>query len=240
MLPQVLFRSNPTYDEQIILHMAKQRDPMGTVERLQSMGLSGPLATALEHNPNDPTLVQAIHAFVETAHTQHADTLNYAQHAYQCAWDTIHTEFFSRTTKLTHQPWRHDSYIVMLSPIHRGISSRDGCVVARSAFEDAEDQKRITAHELFMTHVWSCIDQRLSKDTQYDEHRAWMLNELITTATLGFDDELTKLWTTKTQGYDGYLHNYPELVTLKPKVRTIYKSNDWPTAFQEIWHSINA
>jgi len=141
---------------------------------------------------------------------------------YQKSWDKINDVFFREIENITGKKWKYKIYEVVLSPINKGISSLGGNKVIRSAFEDPEEQKRITAHEILMSHLWNIFFELYPESRKDENHSFWALNEITTTAILGLEPKINFLWTKSTKGFDQYLKNYPQLKILKEKLKKEY------------------
>ena len=163
-----------------------------------------------------------IEKLVQKRYTKESARINEAIGKYQTAWDKINNNFYQDVREVTDEDWQFPEYKVVVSPFHPGVSNRGQNVVVRSAFEDPDDQRRITAHEILMIHIWSILDTRYPKAKKDPLKHLWGLNEITTVAILGLEPKLNSLWTKKTQGYDQYLANYPQLKPLQMSLKEIY------------------
>jgi len=163
-----------------------------------------------------------IKKLVQNRYAKESKRIDEAIEKYQIAWDKINDNFYQEVKKITGEDWQFPEYKVVVSPFHPGISNRGKNVVIRSAFEDPDGQKRITAHEILMIHIWSILDARYPGAKKDSLKHFWGLNEITAVAILGLEPRLNSLWTRKTQGYDQYMANYPQLRPLQMKLKEIY------------------
>lgn len=147
----------------------------------------------------------------DVRYREDADVLDRALRSYQEAWDKIDSAFFTAIEKVTGHAWQFQDFIVIVSLFHRGLSNSGENVVVRWAYEDSEDQKRITAHEILMIQLWHIFDQYFPEAEKDVLGHFWALNEITTVALLSLVPELNALWTPKMQGFDHFLQNYSQL-----------------------------
>lgn len=212
------------YDAFVLWGMLHSDDPAGRENRIKSMNISKEIADAFINAKEFEKIETYALQYMEKRHAEHSVRLEKARETYQKEWDRINNHFFEKTKEITSASWEHDLYYVVVSPIHKGISSMGGDTVVRSAFEDPKNQLRITAHELLMSHIWTVL-WKVVPESKKDTFRTyWAVNELIANAILGLDPFFKDLWTKKTRGYDQYLTNYPQLNDLKTLIKEIYLS----------------
>lgn len=152
-----------------------------------------------------------------------APILDAALRAYQEAWDKIDPIFFVEVKKITGHAWQSSDFVVVVSLFHHGISNSNKNIVVRWAYEDAEDQKRITAHEILMIQMWHIFDQYFPEAEKDPLGHFWALNEITTVAVLGLEPSLNALWTPRTQGFDSFLQNYPQLAKIQSLLKETYQ-----------------
>lgn len=218
---KVFFVKDPGYDGLIIWDMLKESDPSGVKNRAKSMGINEEIFAKI-HGKQWDEAKSVIIPLVNERYKKENAIIDKAIIEYQKAWDKINENFFKEVEKITREKWKFDHYEVVVSPFHRGISNRTENIVIRSAYENPEDQKRITAHEILMTHIWNIFDERHPEAEEDPKLHFWALNEISTIAILGLEPSLNILWTEKKQGYDQYLANYPQLEKLKKELKEAY------------------
>ena len=170
--------------------------------------------------------MEFISEIVEERYQQYETTIEKKLISYQASWDEMNDLFFERIQQITGHKWRFDEYFVVVSPIHPGVSNRFGDKVIRWIFEDPVQQRRITAHEILMTHIWDIFDQELldyyeNPQEESAKMHLWALNEITTMALLGLEPELNELWSAGTRGFSTQ-HNYPQIVQLQRELKEAY------------------
>ncbi|MDF1498619.1 MAG: hypothetical protein P1P85_04700 [Patescibacteria group bacterium] len=215
---KVIFKTDLPYDLKAVWCILHDEDPGGTLNRAKSMKVSQKdLACILSQkkfNKNDKLL----NKIVKERYKQEKNIIKKSIYSYQCAWDIINDLFSQEIEKITKTGWKYKNYFVILSPFNPGISSRKGNKVIRSCFEDSFEQRRITAHEILMAHIWNILDTNFKYPAK-KEMQLWALNEMTAAAILSLEPSLNKIWG---NNYENYLQNYPILNKQKTKIKSIY------------------
>lgn len=215
---KVFFKIDKKYDYKAIWEILHEDDPAGTLNRAESMGISeedlNRIFSQKKYDENDVFLSNLI----ESRYAKERTVMEEAVKSYQKAWDEINDLFSDSIEKVTGVSWKYDTYFVVLSPFNPGISNRTENTVVRSCFEDAYKQRRITAHEILMTHIWHIIDSSPNFPVK-DEMKIWALNEMTTVAILSLEPSLNQIWGDK---YDNFLQNYPMLDNAKAQIKDLY------------------
>jgi len=220
---KVIFVKDQTYDAYMIWEILHDADPAGIENRARYMRLNPTLLDKINGTKTYDEVSDLLKVVVAEKHTTEKETVDQAIHDYQLAWDKIDSEFSSEIERITETPWKFPEYKVVVGPFHPGVSSRGGNTVARWCYEDPEVQKRITAHELTMNHLWSIIDAKFPEaKSDNGQESFWALNEISTVCLLGFEPNLNKLWSSNTQGTAKFLQNYPQLKNLKQALEHDY------------------
>ena len=219
---KVTYIKDKEYDAWLVWVMLSTPDPSGNENRANSMGINEEAFKKISSVENFSNIKDFVLSVVDERYKIHVSTIEAAIINYQKAWDVINEKFSHLIVKVTGYSWFHDNFYVVVSPFHPGVSSSGGDTVARSAFEDPQDQLRISAHEILMSHIWSIMFKKYPESKKDKYMHYWGLNEIATTAVLGLENSINKLWTLKMQGYNKYLSNYPQLKPLQEKLKTIY------------------
>ncbi len=220
------------YDSEILWIMLSSPDPAGNKNRATSMGLEMNTYEKIAKAEDYKDIKDFILKLVEEKYKENSITISKAPALYQKAWNKINDKFSDNIEKITNTKWHHDTFFVVLSPFHIGVSNTGGDKVIRSIFEDPEDQKRITAHEILMSHIWNIMFDSFGDKAKQDSYmHYWGLNEIATTAVLGLESEMNDLWTQNYKGYDNYLGNYPQLKKLQNKMKDVYLAKNSFTDF---------
>lgn len=146
---------------------------------------------------------------------------------YQASWDEIGQEFSYYINNRSGYNWFYKSYTCVLSPIHAGISNwgREPIIV-RTWEENPYIQRRITAHELIISHYFEIYRRYYSNKYTLTDGQVWALAEIAAFALTSLEDQkVKKFWPWDTSGY--YIdHNYPQIVPLQKKLKQAFlKSN---------------
>jgi len=142
---------------------------------------------------------------------------------YQASWDEIGDYFFKRVEEITKHPWKFKKYECVLSLVHQGLSNWGGNKIVRSWAENPYSQRKITAHELIITHLWDYLDKQGYK--KLPDKKKWAFCEITAWAITGLEKGLVqKCWPWISAGEKWPLkHNYPQLVKFQKKIRPLYE-----------------
>ncbi|NQU83325.1 MAG: hypothetical protein HQ536_01295 [Parcubacteria group bacterium] len=145
--------------------------------------------------------------------------LKYTQKEYQVAWDEIDKKFFAYIAKETGYEWFYPKYECVISVTSKGISNW-GCVpkIVRGWKENPYSQRRITAHELILSHYFE-IYKRHFHENELTDGQVWALAEIAAFALTSLTKDANKFWPWDFSGY--YVdHNYPQIVDLQKKLKS--------------------
>lgn len=225
-LPRVRFIRDMEYDAFMIWVMLRSDDPAGVRWRATTMGITSWQLNRILEADSFAEVEELIYDIVEERYEQYESEIKEKLISYQESWNEINDLFFERIQQITEHKWRFDEYLVVVSPIHPGVSSRFGNKIIRWIFEDPIQQRRITAHEILMTHIWDIFDEELSDYYENPQEESkkmhlWALNEITTMALLGLEPELNELWSASTRGFSTQ-HNYPQIVQLQLELKEVY------------------
>lgn len=142
---------------------------------------------------------------------------------YQKSWDEINNDFFKTTEKITGYPWRHKRYYCVISLFHRGISSWGGNKIARIWSQNPYNMRKITAHELLISHIFTIFEKDFKKEKLTNKQK-WALAEISAWAITGLEERMLKFWSWISEKEKYPLnHNYPELYEPQKKLKPIYE-----------------
>jgi hypothetical protein len=160
---------------------------------------------------------------------------------YQESWDEINANFFEWTEETTGYHWEHEIYFCVLSPFHKGISSWGGNKIVRTWKENPYYMRKITAHELLISHLFT-IFRRDFKKEELTNREKWALSEISAFAITGLEKRMLGLWpwVSEEQRYP-LNHNYPELYELQRMLRPAYdKKKDFKNFLEEAVRTISS
>lgn len=142
---------------------------------------------------------------------------------YQKSWGEINDRFFGATAKITEYPWKYKKYYCVLSLFHRGISNWGGNKIARIWSENPYTMRKITAHELLISHVFT-IFERDFKEDKLTARKKWALAEISAFAICGLEKDMLLFWPWIGEQEKYPLnHNYPEIYALQKRLKPLYE-----------------
>lgn len=163
------------------------------------------------------TYQEELRNFVEQQYKITTPYLTKTKILYQGSWDEINDRFFQSVAEIMEHPWKHESYQCVVSLFHPGISSWGGNKIVRWWKENPYSMRRITAHELIISHFFTLVREKFA-DENLDDQDIWKLAEIAAWALTGLEEKIKNLWPWDTQGYYTN-HNYPNLVELQLKLK---------------------
>ena len=147
--------------------------------------------------------------------------LKYTKEQYQIAWDEIGPKFFHYIEKETGYKWFYPNYKCVISVANQGISNWGHApIIVRGWKENPYSQRRITAHELILSHYFE-IYRRHYSDHGLSDNQVWALAEIAAFALTSLTETVKKFWP---WDYTGYYtnHNYPQIVGLQNKLKKVF------------------
>lgn len=141
---------------------------------------------------------------------------------YQESWNKINADFFQLVEKKTGYPWKHKKYYCVVSAYHEGISSWGGNTVARRWSINSDTQRRITAHELTLSHFWTILESNtISK--KWNQEKKWQYSEILSWCLLGLDPDFYKFWPWELKkNLFPENHQYRDIIVLQRKSKNLY------------------
>lgn len=144
--------------------------------------------------------------------------LLYSKKEYQKSWDEINDSFSTYIEDVTENKWFYKIYYCIVSVIHPGISNWGySNHILRWWTENPYTQRRITAHELILSHYFEIIRHHY-REHKLSDNQIWALAEIAAFALTSLTDEVKKFWPWDDSGY--YTdHNYPQIVDLHKRMK---------------------
>ena len=141
---------------------------------------------------------------------------------YQNSWNEIGDDFSEYVEKITGYNWFYDTYECVVSVFHPGISNWGRAPkIVRIWKENPYSMRRITAHELILSHYFE-IHRRHYKDSGLTDRQIWALAEIASFAITSLNPKVKEFWPWNTEYYTN--HNYPNLVELQNDLKEIFVS----------------
>jgi len=161
---------------------------------------------------------------LELLKEQYKTSLKYlilTQKMYQESWDEINEEFSEYIEEITGYKWLFPEYICILSFLHPGLSNggKDNIIV-RYWKVNPYYMRRITAHELALSHYRSIYDKHFS-DSNLNENQIWALAEIAAYALVSLTPQVNRFWPWDMK-YHEEIHGYPEIWKLKLELKNIF------------------
>jgi len=141
---------------------------------------------------------------------------------YQKSWDEINNDFFKTVEKITGYSWKYKTYFCVLSPIHKGISNWGGNKIIRSWRENPYTMRKITGHELLISHIFTIFEDFKKENLSAKEK--WALAEISAFAITGLEKSMLRFWPwiDEEEKYP-FNHRYHELYGLQKILRKRYE-----------------
>lgn len=160
---------------------------------------------------------------LEEKYKKTGEYLNKARVLYQKSWDKINNQLFKTTEKITNYRWKYKTYYCILSPFHRGISNWGGNKIIRGWNENPYTMRKITAHELLISHIFTIFERDFKKENLINKQK-WALAEISAFAICGLEKGMIKFWPWISENEKYPLnHNYPEIYKLQKILKSKYE-----------------
>lgn len=145
---------------------------------------------------------------------------------YQKSWNEINDKFTKYIEKITGYKWFYPKYECVVSVIHGGISNWGTAPkIVRHWRENPYYMRRITAHELILSHYFEIYKRHYKKEGLKDG-QVWALAEIAAFALTSLTSEVKQFWPWNTEYYTN--HNYPHIVEIQNKLKIAFlKRNDF-------------
>lgn len=144
--------------------------------------------------------------------------LEYTQEQYQKSWDEIGRNFSDYIEKETGYKWFYPIYYCIISVVNKGISNWGyEPKIIRSWKENPYSQRRITAHELILSHYFEIYRRNYSGQNLTDR-QVWALAEIAAFALTSLTGKSKIFWPWDFYGYYAN-HNYQQIVDLQNKLK---------------------
>jgi hypothetical protein len=147
--------------------------------------------------------------------------LKYTKQQYQIAWDEIGHKFSRYVVKETGYEWFYPEYKCVISVVNQGLSNwGHEPIIVRGWKENPYSQRRITAHELILSHYFEIYRRHYSKHGLSD-NQVWALAEISAFALTSLTEDSKKFWPWDFSGYYT-IHNYPQIVSLQKQLKIVF------------------
>lgn len=141
---------------------------------------------------------------------------------YQSSWDEIGDQFSKYVEAETGFAWFYESYECVISVVHQGISNWGELPkIVRGWKENPYSMRRITAHELIISHYFEIYRRHYSSEGITDG-QVWALAEIAAFALTSLTEEVKKYWPWDTEY--SFNHNYPHIVSLQRELGELFST----------------
>ncbi len=157
--------------------------------------------------------------FLESRYKTEIAAMKLKQDDYQESWDEIGDRFSDYVEKITGYGWFYPRYECVLSIAIRGASNwGHGPRILRIYNEDPYLMRRITAHEIILSHYFEIYRRHYSNERLTDG-QVWALAEIAAFALTSLTEDVKGFWQ-NTEYYTN--HNYPQIVELQNKLKKVF------------------
>lgn len=158
--------------------------------------------------------------YLEEQYKKIQQDLKISQKNYQNSWNEINDDFTKYIEKKTGYKWFYDSYKCVVSVVHKGISNwGEAPIIIRGWKEDPLKMRRVTAHELILSHYFEIYKRNYSKE-ELTNNQVWALAEIAAWALTSLTPDVKKFWPWNTEYYTN--HNYPQLVDMQNELKDTF------------------
>jgi len=171
-------------------------------------------------------------SYIDEQYKTSSKFIKIAKDLYQKSWDEIDKDFSEYIEKTTGYKWFYPEYKCVVSVIFPGLPAWwDIPLIFRHWKENPYFMRRITAHELIMSHYIQ-IYKKYYKHEGLTDGQLWALAEIAAWALTSLTPEVKKFWPWNTKYYTD--HNYPWIVKIQNKMKQIFlERKDFDEYIQE-------
>jgi hypothetical protein len=153
---------------------------------------------------------------------------------YQSSWDEINENFFSTTKEITGFEWKHKEYFCVVSFFNKGISSWGGNKIIRGWNENPYLMRKITAHELLISHIFSIFEKKDFAKYNLDNNKKWKIAEISAFAICGLEKKMIEFWPWIREEEKYPLnHNYQHIYKDQKNLKSFYENKKSFKSFLE-------
>jgi len=221
-MSRLKFIIDKQYDAKMIFYMLKNKDYAVIKYQSEVMGIDFKTSLEISKIRNFNLAKKIIFEIVDKQYYRLRNKLKDVKINYQKSWDQIDKQFFKRLEEITNFSVQYDHYYCVVSVFHIGISSWGGNKIVRKYDEDYLKQRKITAHEIIISHFFSLMNEKYPNIK--DDQKIWQLAEIFAFAVTAKDKIFTKLWPWEKNDID-FDHNYKELISTQKKLAPILLSH---------------
>ncbi|MFA5131243.1 MAG: hypothetical protein WC467_02350 [Patescibacteria group bacterium] len=229
---RLIFKIDKKYDEAMILDIIPRDAKKNKPELAELLRIDiEELADVLQNKKL--SLKKAVSILVNNKYKRISAYLKSSALDYQKSWDKMNDDFFKLVSTKTGQAWKYKKYYCIISAYREGISSWGGNIVARRWSINADVQRRMTAHEIVLSHFWTMLENN-NISRKWPNKKKWQYSEIFSWCLLGLDKDFIIFWPwLLKKDLFPLNHQYHDLVPLQIKLKDLYfKSNNFVDFFE--------
>ena len=139
---------------------------------------------------------------------------------YQISWDEINDEFSNYISIETGYDWYYPQHECVVSFIHGGISNwGTSPKIVRVWNENPYSMRKITAHELILSHYFEIVKRNFKEESLTDE-QIWALAEIAAFSLTSLTEKVKIFWPWNT--FYNTNHNYPHIVDMQNSLKDAF------------------
>lgn len=217
----LIFKIDKDYDEKMVLEFMprggkKNKQALADLLRIDADELNIVLK---DKNLN---LKKSISILVKNKYQKLLPFLKNSVSDYQKSWNKINDNFFKLVSIKTERPWKYKKYYCIVSAYHEGISSWGKNIIARRWSINADTQRKVTAHELVLSHFWTMLENNVIAK-KWSDDKKWQYSEIFSWCLLGLDSDFNKFWPWLLKSHlFPENHQYKNIIPLQKKIKDIY------------------
>ncbi|MFZ2310374.1 MAG: hypothetical protein WAW11_02415 [Patescibacteria group bacterium] len=230
---QLTFKIDRQYDKEMILEFMpkksrKYKENLSDLLRIDSEDLNKLLKN------NNAKLDKVLEIAIADKYKKLLPFLKNSVYDYQKSWNKINNSFSKLVEIKTGYSWKYKKYYCVVSAYHEGISSWGKNIIARRWSINADTQRKVTAHELVLSHFWTMLeDNKISKN--WSDDKKWQYSEIFAWCLLGLDEDFYKFWPWLLKEHlFPENHEYPDIIPLQNKLKKLYfRYKNFPDFFEK-------
>ena len=157
---------------------------------------------------------------IEKLYTSSLMYLEATKTLYQDSWNQINDSFSDYIEKTTGYKWFYPKYECVISVLPRSKSNWGNApIIVRPWRENPYFMRRITAHELIISHYFEIYKRNYNNENLTD-YQVWALAEIAAFALTSLPNKVSEFWPWSIKYYTN--HNYPQLVKLQEQMKNVF------------------
>jgi len=231
---KLIYKIDKKYDEEMLWEFmpTKGKDYLQKLANLLRVDIED-LDIEIKLNKNN--LEKAIKSLVDKKYKALFLFFENSSKSYQVSWNKINNDFYKMVALKTSFPWKYNKYYCVISAYHEGLSNWGGNTVARIWSVNPDTQRKVTAHELALSHFWTILDNnKVAKE--WSNNKKWKYSEILAWCLLDLDSDFHKFWPWLLRKHlFPENHQYQEIIPLQRKLKKLYfESKNFPDFLEKV------